>query len=337
MCRFYFLFLFTSSLLALLFCNCSSEKTPQLTKQIPAIDPPKPSPIKVLIVDGFSNHNWQQTTLLIKEILLESNLFTVAVSTAPETQDSPNWDSWRPPFDEYDVVIQTCNSYGNRPTWPQEVKQQLENFVANGGGLYVFHSANNAFPQWQEYNKMIGLGWRNKDFGKAIVIEEQEAITKIPAGEGGNTSHGPRIDALLTRLGEHPIHQDLPKQWLAADLEVYSYARGPAENLTVLSYCKEPVTGLQFPTEWVVNYGKGRVYSSTYGHVWHEDGYPPGMRCVAFQTIFIRALEWLSNREITVTKPANFPTTESIQLIEIPTANTTPSYANEESLCVLPQ
>ena len=161
---------------------------------------------------------------------------------------------------------------------------------------------------------MIGLGWRNKDFGSAITIDSDGSVVRVAPGKGGNTSHGKRIDATLTRLGNHPIHKDLPKQWKVADLEVYRYARGPAENLTVLSYTREPKTGLNFPIEWVVSYGKGRVYNSTFGHVWKGDTNPPAMRCVAFQTLLIRAIEWLSGNEVTWPVPDAFPDNRNIQL-----------------------
>ncbi|MDA3799384.1 MAG: ThuA domain-containing protein [Kiritimatiellae bacterium] len=279
----------------------------------------KPGKIRVLIVDGFSNHNWLQTTLLTKNILEASGLFSVDVSSAPSTQESPGWDSWRPPFEKYDVIIQNCNSYGNRPTWPNEVQHNLETFIACGGGLYILHSGNNAFPNWKEYNRMIGLGWRDKDFGWTITIAQDGTIQRVPPGQGGNTSHGERFDAVLTRLDTHPIHDGLPKQWKVADLEVYSYARGPAENLTVLSYAREPMTGLQFPVEWVVNYGKGRVYNSTFGHVWQDDINPPSMRCVAFQTLLIRSIEWLSGNKVTWRIPSNFPDAQQIQLHKITT------------------
>ncbi len=264
--------------------------------------------IKVLIVDGFSNHDWQQTTLLTKKILEESGLCHVDVSTAPPTQDSLGWDDWQPPFAKYDVVVQNCNSLGGRPLWPRAVQKDFERFVSNGGGVYTMHSANNSFPEWKEYNRMIGLGWRNKDFGWAITIDPDGAVMRIPPGKGDNTSHGKRIDAVLTRLAEHPIHNNLPEQWKVSDLEVYSYARGPAENLTVLSYAREPKTGLNFPIEWVVNYGRGKVYNSTFGHLWKGDTNPPSMRCVAFQTLLIRAVEWVSGKEVTWSAPKDFPT-----------------------------
>lgn len=293
------------SLILLLQCSCiMSENRPHT----------QPSKTHILIVDGFSNHNWQQTTLLTKQILEASGLFSVEVSTAPSSKPSPDWSTWRPQFANYDVVIQNCNSYGGRPTWPTEVQHNLEKFVRNGGGLYVLHSANNAFPQWEEYNRMIGLGWRKKDSGYAITIEDNGSLRRIPRGQGGNTGHGQRVDAVLTRLGEHPIHRDLPKQWRVADIEIYSYARGPAENLTVLSYTREPETGLNFPVEWIVTYGKGRVYNSTFGHVWEGDTNPQSMRCVAFQTLLIRSVEWLSGKEITWPVPNNFPDDKKVQL-----------------------
>jgi type 1 glutamine amidotransferase len=204
-------------------------------------------------------------------------------------------------------VVQNCNSYGGRPSWPVAVQHDLEAFVREGGGLYILHSGNNAFPEWKEYNRMIGLGWRDKDFGWAISVDPAGQVSRIPPGEGGNTSHGKRIDAVLTRLADHPIHSNLPRQWKVADLEVYSYARGPAENLTVLSYAREPNTGLNFPIEWVVQYGAGKVYNSTFGHVWQDDVNPPATRCVAFQTLLVRAVEWLGREDVTSPVPVGFP------------------------------
>ena len=41
------------------------------------------SPIKVLIVDGFSNHDWAHTTALIRGILEPTKRFRVDVATCP--------------------------------------------------------------------------------------------------------------------------------------------------------------------------------------------------------------------------------------------------------------
>ena len=90
----------------------------------------------------------------------------------------------------------------------------------------------------------------------------------MPSGAGEDTGHGPRFDALIMRLGNNTIHAGLPRAWMAADIEVYYFVRGTAKHVEVLSFAREPKTQLNWPIEWVVNYGRGRVYTSTLGHVW---------------------------------------------------------------------
>ena len=215
---------------------------------LPAMAAEPPRPIRVLIVDGFSNHDWRLTTRSIRAILEPTGLFSVDVSTSPADAGAPGWEQWRPDFAAYDVVIQNCNDFGGGPLWPKPVRTAFEKFVRRGGGVYVWHSANNAFPDWPAYNEIIGMGWRKKEFGWALVV----------ANDG-------TLDALIRRIGEHPIHRGLPREWTAADIEVYYHVRGPAKHVDVLSYAHEPVTALNWPIEWTVRYGRGRVYTSTLG------------------------------------------------------------------------
>ena len=273
-----------------------------------------PAPIKVLIIDGYSNHDWQRNTPLIRAILDNAGLFQVTVSTAPPTPDAPGWDAWRPKFADYDVVIQTCNDLpggsnpqSQGPQWPAEVQKAFEEYVSGGGGLFVYHGGNNAFAGWPAYNEMIGLGWRPANFGRAVALDEKGNLKPYEAGVGEKTGHGKRIDTIIHRRGEHPIHQGFPAKWMAAELEIYFYARGPAKNMEVISYGLDQKTQQYWPTEWTVQYGKGRVYSSTCGHFWKDQIDPPNLSDVAFQTILPRALQWLAKRDVTYPIPANFP------------------------------
>ena len=138
-----------------------------------------PRHIRVLIVDGFSNHDWRLTTRSIRAILEPTGLFSVDVSTSPPDASAPGWEQWRPDFSAYDVVIQTCNDINGGPSWPQPVQAAFEKFVRRGGGVYVWHSGNNAFPDWPAYNDIIGIGWRKKDFGWALVVSDDGKITKF--------------------------------------------------------------------------------------------------------------------------------------------------------------
>ena len=270
--------------------------------------------IPVLIVDGFSNHDWQQTTAVTKWILEESGRFRVEVSTIPA--DSSDWRAWLPPFSSYAVIIQNTNNIHNtRLRWPLPAEQALERYVKQGGGLYVLHSANNAFPHWKQYDAMIGLGWRPDSVGVALEIDSEKSIIRHPPGEGQGTSHGERFNAVIQMLNQHPINQDYPEAWQTVNTEVYSFPRGPAQNLTVLSYAYDSTdTQKAWPVEWVVDYGKGKVYNSSMGHLWAGEHYPPAYRCIGYQTTVIRAAEWLATGKVTYPVPTDFPTRDSPSL-----------------------
>ena len=272
--------------------------------------------IRALIVDGFSNHDWSKTTSFIRSTLGETGLFEVALTTTPSEPESQDWDLWRPKFSDFDVVLLNWNNVRQPELrWPQAVERALEAYVRNGGGLLAFHSANNAFPHWPEYDRMIGLGWRKKDHGTALQLDADGNIRRIPAGQGENTSHGPRQDTIVIRLSDHAITRGTPVRWMTPDIEVYTYARGPAEDLTVLTYGLHKATGKYWPLEWVVAYGEGRVYSSSFGHIWRSDiGIPDRVLCAGFQTSLIRAVEWLATGEVSYPVPDDFPTADSIVL-----------------------
>ena len=269
----------------------------------------------VLIVDGFSNHDLKQTSSVSRDILEETGMFSVSVSTTPSSAQDPGWQSWNPEFAEYDVVVQNCNNINNKNLrWPTSIEKELENYVRNGGGLYILHSANNSFSEWDQYNLMIGMGWRKKDEGDALEISDKGTIIRIPSGEGENTSHGARFEALIQVLDEHVLNEGYPDSWRTPNMELYLHPRGPAKNVTVLSYAKDPLSGRSWPVEWLVQYGKGWVYNSSMGHLWKGESYPESYRCIGFQTTMIRTVEWLATGKVSYPVPENFPTATSISL-----------------------
>lgn len=271
--------------------------------------------VRALIVDGNSNHDWRYTTRILRSILEESGGFAVETSTAPPAGD-PARAAWRPNFAGYDVVIQNYNNLvkGWKERWPAEVEADFAAYVRNGGGVVIHHSANNAFRGWAEYDRIIGLGWRPPADGVALEMTEAGDISVIPVGVGPRTSHGPRKDALVLRRGAHPIHAGLPDRWMTPRLEIYDHARGPAEETEVISYAFSETTGSYWPVEWVVTYGRGRVYNSSYGHVMPAEKLPVGMRCAAVQTLLVRAALWAARRPVPAAPPADFPNAAALSL-----------------------
>jgi hypothetical protein len=83
-------------------------------------------PIKVLIVDGQNNHQWKETTPVLKEILQQAGVFQVEVATAPPK--GSDMSGFRPNFSAYQVVL---SNYTGDP-WPAETNTAFERFVKQG-------------------------------------------------------------------------------------------------------------------------------------------------------------------------------------------------------------
>src|SRR5450759_169116 len=248
--------------------------------------------LSALVIDGMNNHDWAAGTRAIQSILEGSGRFTVTVCTWPA----------KPDFSHHDVVIDNFNgghtAEGTR--WPREVEQALESYVRGGGGLVVFHAANNAFLNWPAYNDMIGLGWRDKTFGEGIAIGSGGAVVRVPKGEGLNPGHGPRHNfEVFVRDGAHPITRGLPPHWAHPSEQLTHGQHGPAQGLDILTYAFSEVSHQGEPMDWVRQYGRGRVYTTLLGHTW-KDELNPNLDDVSFQALLARGAEWAATGQVTL-------------------------------------
>jgi len=275
------------------------------------------STLSVLIVDGMNNHDWPRATKILSGFLESSGRFTVEVSTSPAADASNEaWDRWQPDFAKYDVVLSNFNG-GHKHTslhWPSKVEKALEEYVKLGGGLVIYHSANNSFPNWPAYNEMIGLGWRSRKFGPSVIVSQDEEVLVIPKGKGRNPGHGPEHDFQVTVFNtDHSITKGLPKKWMHPHEQLTHGQHGPARNMTVLSYAYSKDTGDNEVMDWVIPFGKGRVYVTMLGHLWKSKP-DTAMRCIGFQTITIRGCEWAATGEVSYPVPVDFPTATEMRL-----------------------
>ena len=113
---------------------------------------PAAAPYKALIVTGQNGHNWKATTPVLEKLLDQTGLFTVDVATSPAK--GQDMSGFAPKFADYQVVV--LNYQGD--PWPEPTKQAFVEYVKQGGGVVVYHFALAAFPEWKEYNQIIGLG-----------------------------------------------------------------------------------------------------------------------------------------------------------------------------------
>lgn len=262
--------------------------------------------VRVLIIDGQNNHNWQATTPFMKKALEDSNRFVVDVATAPAKGSEPKDQKspFAPDLSRYDVVL---SNYNGAP-WPAPLEKALETALKEGKlGLVIVHAADNSFPGWGEFNRMIGLGWRNNKFGERLTLDKAGKEVRVAKGQGPGSGHGARHPfRIVVRDPDHPITKDMPREWLHADDELYHGLRGPAENMhmlaTAFSDKSKGGTGQDEPMMWTVSYGKGRVFHTPMGHDL------TAMKCIGFISTLERGTEWAATGKVTLKLPTNFPT-----------------------------
>lgn len=263
--------------------------------------------MKALIIDGQNNHAvWPQTTKMMKRYLEATGLFSVDVATTAKQGVDP---SFKPDFKKYQIVISNYNG----ADWPQETQDAFIQFVRDGGGFVVVHAANNSFPNWKEFNEMIGLGgWggRNEKSGPYVYVNEKgEVVRDKSQGAGGH--HGPQHPfSVVIRDDEHPITKGLPREWLHVQDELYDQLRGPAENMQILATAfsdkSKGGTGRHEPMIFTVQFGKGRVFHTAMGHGDYSQ------ECVGFISTFQRGAEWAATGKVTQPVPSDFPSADKV-------------------------
>lgn len=290
------IFTFILSVLVLLGCVVTAEAK---------------KPISTVIITGQNNHNWKVSHLAIQKTLENSGLFKVDLAISPEP--GGDMQSFSVDFDRYKLVVLDYNG----DNWSAEMQKAFEQYVQKGGGVVIYHAANNAFTEWEEFNCICALGgWgnRNEKSGPYVYWKDNGLVKDTSPGHGG--SHGRRHEYVLQmRESNHPVVKGLPLRWKHTEDELYDRMRGPGNVKELLfSAYSDPSTGgsgREEPLIFTVDYGKARIFHLMLGHAGDTLEDNVAMQCAGFQVLLLRGSEWAATGKVKQKVPADFPTAQT--------------------------
>ncbi|MEI6809103.1 MAG: ThuA domain-containing protein [bacterium] len=232
--------------------------------------------IKTLILGGTNNHDCSRSSPFCAKLLNDSGRFDAVVTTDPGTalQNAKYLAGFDLLFSDY-----------NGPEWPEAAKTNFTDAVDGGTGLVILHAADNSFTGWIEYEKMVGLLWREgtshgsfHEFGVSIA-DHNHPITR-----------GVADFTLWDELYHKLVHMhNVPCHVLAS----------------AFSSPESGGTGNSEPVMVTTQYGAGRIFHMVLGHVWPGDpnGDYKGASMITFenpgfQKTLVRGCEWAATGDV---------------------------------------
>ncbi len=267
---------------------------------------------KALIITGQAEHDWQTSSAILKKLLDQTGMFHTRILATPEK--GGDMSAFNPAFSKYQLVVL---AYNGEP-WPENVNTAFIDYVNNGGGVVVCNESGNAFPDWKEYNQMIGLGGgegRDQSAGPYVYFRRNEMVI-----DTAGTLSAPAVTSqefeIRTKITDHPVTAGLPARWLHGSDMLSGPLRGPAISLDILATAwsdpRAQGSGRDEPALMVIAYGKGKIFHTTLGYP--QDGGGPALECAGFITTFQRGAEWAVTGNVTQPVPLDFPSAAAASL-----------------------
>jgi type 1 glutamine amidotransferase len=240
-----------------LYCSCMKRSNDDL--------------IKVLILSGRNNHEWQKTTPLIDKIYKDTRLFSVNITDIPDTLTYNE-------LKKFDVVVSNWNTWpDNNMRLSKKWEDDFLRYVREGGGTVFIHAGASSFYGWNSYHQ-VGIGrW------------------------GKETKHGQQTIGKITGfVGNHPITKGLLDFYIFDELwektDIYPEAQ-PLASVTATDLKDGHL--INEKAVFINQTAKGRSFYTTLGH--NERA----LLNSGLQTLLLRATQWVAHRNVTIEPPAD--------------------------------
>ena len=222
---------------------------------------PAEKPIRVLIIDDKSPGYYadMHTEVTLRNTIRQDKRFEVVLVQDAEILGTDV------PFD-YDVLLLHFKNY-RTPKRNAAMQANLEKFVTEGGGLFVFHFACGAFEDWAGFEKLSGRVWDPK-------LPAHDPYGRFPVRIIDKTH------PVTAGVNEFEIHDEL-----------YTCLRDSKIPIHVLAESVSVVDGKTYPMAFVLENGKGRIFHTTLGHDDRSLSVPD------FQMMIRNALAWCAKRK----------------------------------------
>lgn len=257
---------------------------------------------RILIVTGLvtSEHD-PKVNGMLRRTLEATGRFVVKITEEFKGATSKTLEGYDAVLLNYDGKADVSSPY--IPLGAQ-AEQVLCDFVAQGGGIIIYHSSAIAeakqYPE--EFVKMIGGAFRFSGGGR----KNPKLSFRVDTAEGD------------------PICADVPKHWYTAqddlfvnilwredshvqvlatvddnakDYDIHKMQKHLARDYEGLDLSKLENLGKAHPVIWKNTYGKGRVFVPFIGHGIDT------IRRPEFDCIFVRGCEWACCGEVTIPYP----------------------------------
>ena len=241
--------------------------------------------IPVLVLTGEDQeHDWRWTSTTLRQVLEESGRFRVEISIWPGAALSNPYD-----VERYSLFV--IDYDGAR--WGEPAEANLLAAVRAGAGLAVLHAANRAFPDWAEWQELVGEPWGEESGHDLFTSVDVDLVDRRHAITAGLESWKEQADGLL--------------HGLSFDAETHhTLATARSDRFTGGSGADEPVVVIG-------RYGEGRIFQTTLGHVGYGDERTwASWRDPRFQRLLVRGADWAATGDVRpVAKVAHNTLTEA--------------------------